>query len=170
MVACHKVGDFIKYRQNGICEIKGIVKQNFAYMGEKEYFELSPVYDAKTVIFVPVDSEYLQNEMQHVLSSAEIDEIIGTSLNEEMLWISDNKERAHSYTEILTEGNSAKILSMIKTLLNKKRELLENNKKLSANDLKILSSAQKMITEEFAFVLGIEKDKVEEYIVNKLNK
>ena len=108
--------------------------------------------------------------MQHVLSSAEIDEIIGTSLNEEMLWISDNKERARSYTEILTEGNSAKILSMIKTLLNKKRELLENNKKLSANDLKILSSAQKMITEEFAFVLGIEKDKVEEYIVNKLNK
>ena len=108
--------------------------------------------------------------MQHVLSSAEIDEIIGTSLNEEMLWISDNKERTRSYTEILTEGNSAKILSMIKTLLNKKRELLENNKKLSANDLKILSSAQKMITEEFAFVLGIEKDKVEEYIVNKLNK
>ena len=46
MVACHKVGDFIKHRQNGICEIKGIVKQNFAYMGEKEYFELSPVYDA----------------------------------------------------------------------------------------------------------------------------
>ena len=139
-------------------------------MGEKEYYELSPVYDAKTVIFVPVDSESLQNEMQHVLSSAEIDEIIGTSLNEEMLWISDNKERARSYTEILTEGNSTKILSMIKTLLNKKRELLENNKKLSANDLKILSSAQKMITEEFAFVLGIEKDKVEEYIVNKLNK
>jgi CarD family transcriptional regulator len=169
-VAEHKVLEFVKYRQNGICEIKRIVKQDFACMGEKEYFELSPVYDHKTVIFVPVDSEALQSEMLHVLSVAEIDEIIGNSLSEEILWISDNKERARKYTEILTEGNSAKILSLIKTVLNKKRELIENNKKLSASDLKILSSAQKMITEEFSFVLGIDKDEVNEYLVNKLNK
>ncbi len=166
----HAVGDFVTYRQNGICEIKRKVKQNFGGLGEKEYFELTPVYDEKTVIFVPLDSEPLKAEMRHILSGDEIDGIISRSEHEELSWISDTKERAQIFGEIVSGGDRAKILWVIKVLSLYKNELSENKKKLYASDLKILSAAEKAITEEFAFVLGIEKDKVLSYILEKIGK
>ena len=166
----HAVGEFVTYRQNGICRINKIVKQSFAGMGEKEYYELSPVYDAKTVIFVPLDSEPLKAGMRHILSRDEIDAIIAESDNEEQEWIKDAKERARAYGDILLGGDRAKILYVIKVLSLHKKELEENKKKLYAGDTKVLASAQKAITEEFSFVLGIKREEVIPYILEKLEK
>ncbi|MBE6587506.1 MAG: hypothetical protein E7647_03725 [Ruminococcaceae bacterium] len=170
MAAEHKIGDFVTYRQNGICRINKIVKQNFAGMGEREYFELSPVYDMKTVIFVPLDSEPLKAGMRHILSKEEIDGIINEAEHEELEWSNDTKDRAQKFGDILLEGDRAKILWVIKVLSIYKKELEEKKRKLYASDAKILSTAEKAITEEFSFVLGIKREEVLPYILEKIGK
>lgn len=170
MKRTHEAGDFVTYRQNGICKINKRVRQSFGGMGEREYFELSPVYDAKTVIFVPVDSYELTGEMCHILNADEINDIISRSEEGEGEWISDTKQRAEAFGEILRGNDRAKILWIIKVLSLYKRELEENKKKLYASDAKLLAAAQKAITEEFAFVLGIQREEVIPYIINKIGK
>jgi len=166
----HAAGDFVTYRQNGICKITRTVKQNFGGMGEKEYYELSPVYDAKSVIFVPTDSQALVSEMRHVLSREEIDAVICNSEHETLEWVEDTKERAQAFGEILSGGDRQRILWVIKVLSLYKKELEEKKRKLYATDAKILSAAEKTITEEFAFVLGIGRDEVLTYILERLGK
>jgi len=164
----HAVGDFVTYRQNGICKIKRTVKQNFAGMGEREYFELAPVYDEKSVIFVPVDSEPLKAGMRHILSRDEIDAIISQSEADSEEWISDPKARAQAFGEIVSGDDRARILRVIKLLYRHKIELEEKKKKLYAGDAKILAAAEKAIIEEFSFVLGIKRDEVIPYIKDRL--
>jgi len=168
-VFLHKAGDFVSYKQNGICKIKGIFKGEFAFLGEKQYYELSPIYDPKTVIFVPLDSPELLSGMQHILSKDEIDSIIKESESKESLWIDDQKERAKAFQNILMGKDRAKILWIVKNLSLYKIKLEEEKKKLYASDARILEAAQKAITEEFAFVLGIKREEVVPYIIEKLN-
>lgn len=166
----HAAGEFVTYRQNGICRINRIVKHSFADMGEREYYELSPVYDTKTVIFVPLDSEPLKAGMRHILSREEIDSIINESEHEELVWIDDTKERAQAFGDILLGGDRAKILWVIKVLSLYKKELDESKRKFYASDARILASAEKAITEEFSFVLGINRDEVLGYILERIGK
>lgn len=170
MLREHAVGDYVTYRQNGICRIKGIVKQNFPAVGEAEYYELTPVYDEKTVIFVPLGSDQLRSQMRHILTKEEIEGVITGVENDDNLWIDDTKERAHIFGDILQGGDRGKILLMIKELSLYKKKLENDKRKLYASDAKLLSSAEKIITEEFSFVLGIGREEVIPYILNKIGK
>jgi len=166
----HNPGEIVSYRQNGICRINRMIKENFGGLGVKEYYELSPIYDTKTVIYVPVDSEDLVSGMRHVLTADEIDEIIERSEAEELPWVNDTKERNNLYTQILQGGDRTKILLIIKTISIRKKELEEKKKKLYAGDAKLLLQAEKAIVEEFSFVLGIKRDDVIPYIIEKLEQ
>ena len=139
-------------------------------MGSREYYKLTPVYDEKTVIFVPKDSEALVGEMRHILSREEIDLIIGDSESRDYEWIDDAKSRAVAFSEIISGGDRGRILWIIKELSLYKQRVEAEKKKLYASDAKLLSSAEKVITEEFSFVLGIKREEVLPYILNKLGK
>lgn len=162
------VGDFVNYKQNGICKITDIVEQDFAQMGAKDYYKLSPIHDEKTVIFVPVDSESLNDDMYCILTKEEIDEVISKSLCEEHNWIEDHKERASVYSNILLSKDRAKIISVLLMLMKYKQSVEETKRKMYASDIRILTAAQKIITEEFSFVLGVGKEDVIQYILDRI--
>lgn len=164
------VGDFVTYKQNGICRICAIVKQNFAQMGEKEYFELRPVYDEKTVVFVPKDSQILTSTMRRILTEEEIRAIIDESELKEIEWIENTKDRSRQYEDIINEGDRRRILCIIKTLYLHKASLEEKQRKMYATDARILALAEKIIADEFSFVLGIDRKEVIKYIVERIKK
>ncbi len=169
-IKAHCAGEFVSYKQNGICKIEGTVKQNFVGLGERTYYELSPVYDPKSVIYVPMDSVELVLGMRHILTKEEIDRIIVGFEDEKMPWIDDPKERATAYSAIVEGEDRGKVLLVIKVLSLYKNKLEAEKRKLYASDAKLLNAAQKAITEEFSFVLGIEKSDVIHYILAKLGK
>ena len=74
-----KAGDCVNYRRNGICKVVRITKRDFGTLGETEYYELSPVYDPKTVIYVPTEALTLTQGMRRLLSAQEIERIIEES-------------------------------------------------------------------------------------------
>ncbi len=164
----HKAGEYVSYKNNGICKIVDIVTKEFAGLNPKTYYEMQTVFDQGNVLYIPVDADNLVQEMRHVLSAEEIGDVIAKSEQYQDLWIDDGKARAAQYEEILEEGDRSRILWVIKTLSIHRKQAEENKKKMYAADAKILASAEKIITEEFAFALGIEREQVIPYIIDQL--
>lgn len=163
----HKVDDYVIYKNNGICKIVEICLKDFSGE-EKEYYHLQSVYDENTNYYIPLDAPENKQNMKHMLTIDEIDKIILDSEECENVWIEDSKERNEKFSEILREGKRDKILWLVKVLSLHKIKVEDEKKKFYATDEKILASAEKIITEEFAFVLGIEKQDVTNYIVEKI--
>lgn len=163
-----KTGDYVSYKKNGICRITDIVTREFAGMEPKIYYEMEVVFDSHTVLYVPVGSSAEQS-MRHVLTAQEIHDVILDSEQYQDAWIEDGKIRAVQYEAMLEEGNCSRILWIMKMLSFHRAQAEKNNKKVYAADARILAEAEKIITEEFAFVLKIEKEQVIPYIIDHLH-
>ena len=168
MQYAHKIGDHVMYLNNGVCKITDIREEQFIPGMPRTYFVLSPLVDAKSEIYVPVDSEGLTANIFELLTENEIKKAIKDSENSVCEWISDVKERSAEFSKIISTGNRAAILSVINTLTEYRRELESQKKKFYASDERIFNAANKFITEEFSFVLGIPHDKVMQYVLNNL--
>ena len=158
------IGDHVLYRQGGICLISEIRSEDFG-TGATDYYFLRSIFNERSVFYVPVGAEY---KLRKVLSPSEIDEAIARSKSITHEWIDDTKKRSAAFEEILVEGDRGSIISLIRMINQKKTELENNKKKMYASDLRLLSSAMKFVSEEFSFVLGIEKDSVESYIAERI--
>jgi len=166
----HKIGEYVFYRQNGICVISDISTENLGVMGVQTYYVLTSVGNENNKFFVPVNSP-LTEEMYRLLTAEEIDSIIlRTSENDDSKWIDDDKSRSAFFDSVLKSGNRTDILRMVKSISVRKLSLEQTKRKLHAADERMLGAAEKLIKEEFAFVLKIDEDSVIPYILDKVNR
>lgn len=165
----HRVGEYAAYRSNGVCRIEEITEKDFGG-DSKVYYKMKSVYDDNMVFFVPADNDNLSKQIRGLLSVDEINAIISSSENSGLKWIDDSKKRLECFTEILKRGNYAEILWLVKVLSLHKIETESVKKKFYAADAKILEAAQRIITQEFAFVLGVKKEEVIPYIKDRLEQ
>ncbi len=166
----YNIGEYVRYKSGTICCVKEIKKMKFAGMDERMYYVLSAVNDEKSVNYVPVDCKEIDKKVKRLLTAEEIDEIISETEGMHGEWVEDSRERAVKFEEILGAGDRAKILWVLKTLAIYKKELEVQKRKMYASDARILSTAERMIKEEFAFVLGIDKEEVAGYIKGKIER
>lgn len=162
-------GQYVMYKNRGICKVTEVKRASFAGLEEREYYVLNSVYDRHLQMLVPADREPEEVGMRRVLSREEIDLAIEKADPGSIEWDPDIKVRYAYFTEILQSGDRIGILSLIMCLYDKKAEMESVKKKLYAKDSQALSLAEHTIREEFAFVLGIDKLKVSEYIMEKAN-
>lgn len=164
-------GAAVVYDIYGVCRIKEIKPMSFT--GGKptqKYYVLSPLNSSLSTYYVPVDSEKLTKKLRNPLTKSEIHSLLHGTAKNSMQWIENRQMRSETFRAILNEGVSAELLSLIKCLFERKQELSEKGKSLSATDENMLSSAEKLICEEFAFSLGTEKENVTGYICDYIEK
>lgn len=164
----HKIGEYVVYKNSGICRITAIRSMRFPKMKERVYYICSPIYDESAVIYAPADSEEAERGMRKILTAEEIDSIIASAESIESDLSKDSKERTAVFEEKLLGGDRTEILWLIKVITEEKRQRESQKKKLYAADAKILATAEKIITEEFAFALGISKNEVIPYITDRI--
>lgn len=159
--------DSVLYGVHGVCRIVEIQNQNF---GDKDclYYVLKPIYNDLSTFFVPVDNEALTSKMKKVLSPQEIHSIIRSMPQEDLIWIEDDAERKEKYNEILKSGDRIGLVRIIKTLYFRQNQLKEQRKKLHIADERFMKEAEKMLYEEFAYVLNIEQDQVIPFIAEEI--
>ena len=166
-----KQKDVVIYGNSGICRIIDIREEDF--MGKKKtYYILKPLYEDKTTIHVPTFNERLASKMKPTLKKAELLSLIN-SLNEiESVWIDNDKLRHEKYREGLDNGDRNAIVSIIKALTLRRDELSKNGKKLRFTDEQCLNDAERIFEGECAYVLGIERNEVQNFICecNNLTK
>lgn len=161
-----EIGTTIVYGTQ-ICKITDKKNQTFGKIS-REYYVLTPVFDSKNTIYVPVDNENLVAKMKKILSAEEIYTLIDSIPSSENVWIEDDKERSHKYKEIIENGDRLEIIKVIKTLYEHKQDIEQKNRKLRSSDETILNRAEKVLYEEFALVLDIQKEEVVPFIARKI--
>lgn len=155
-----KSRETVLYGMYGICEVTGIEEKEI--VGRRaDYYVLRPVYDNKTSIFLPVNNESAA-KMRPVLSPDEVYALIRAMPDETTIHIENESEneRKVRYKAILAEGNRTELVRLIKTLHFQCQERIVSGKKPRLFDKNFMQAAEKLLYEEFAHVLNIEKDRV----------
>lgn len=166
----YREGEYVVYRSSGLCRVIGVRTECFDGVSERTYYEMNPVDQAGSSFFVPADLPDLDQRMRRILSKQQIMEIISVVDDHDIEWIEDAKVRFETFDGILKAGDRAQILRLLKLLEMRRTALEMQRKKLYAGDARILNNAQRLLTQEFAFVLGIEQDRVIPFIIEHLAK
>jgi CarD family transcriptional regulator len=161
------VGDSFIYRGHGICKLTEIREMN-ADNGIRSYYVLKPVFGNSFTLYVPIGNENLEAKMRRLLSADEIRNFIAGMPGEDSIWIEDENERREFYNDTLSNGDRASLVRMIKALFLRRRELNSTGKKLRMSDEQFMKDAEKMLYDEFAYVLGIKREDVLPLILARL--
>ena len=162
------VNDTILYGTHGICKVTDITEQRFNGKSNK-YYILQPHHNPSSTIYVPTDNEKLVSRMRHTLSEEEIYELVKAMRDMECSWIENKNERNENFRSILTSGDRAEILKLIKIIYQQKLKLKEAGKKLHTSDEQFFREAEKVIYDEFALVLNLRYDEVLPFIVKEIS-
>ena len=162
-----KVNDTVLYGSHGVCKVAETVVRRMGGR-EMEYFLLKPVFERSSSIYVPMQNEALVSKMKRILSAEEIFEMIRSMPDEELLWIENENERRRIFQEILNSGDREQLVRLIKTLYLRQQNRLEQQKNLLMSDEKFLKDAERILYEEFAYVLKIDRDQVLPFIMKQI--
>ena len=164
------VGDAVVYGTQGVCKISEITEMTVAKV-VRSYYVLVPVYSEKTTLYVPVDNEaVVQTRMRPVFTVDEVDTIIkNVSDGSAMPWIANDAKRKEFCINTLKNGDRTEIMRLIGMLYSHQAKMKAQNKLFHVSDERYLKEAEKLINEEFAYVLGIERNDVMKYIANRIN-
>ena len=154
---------------NEICRVDDIAPKTVGKI-TRDYYVLSPVYDTKNTIYVPADNQNLVAKMKRLLTQEEICAVIDAVQDNKAKWIEDDRARDVRFKEIIEQGDRKEIIGMIAAIFEHKLEAEKQGKRLHSADEKLLGRAEKMIHEEIALVLNIEKEEVIPFITKRLEK
>lgn len=164
-----KVDDAVLYSTEGICRITSIEKKSIGDV-ERNYYILKPVHNDKTTISVPVDNERLVAKMRLALEKDEVLATIRAMPDEPIDWIDDESERITAYKAIVSSGDTKKVIQVIKSLFEHKKDQEARGKKVHAVDERLLKSAEALLYDEFGHALGIEAKDVLSFINEALEE
>ena len=157
------------YGTNGVCRVKDICTCDYG-AGRKEYYILQPVFDSRSSLSVPVDSPVLSSRARELLSEKEVLEIIDSLPDTEAEWIRDDRERLETFKNLLESGVCKDVALLVRSIYMHKKELSLKGKKLRSSDETTMQRAEKLLFEEFAWVLGINPKEVAEFIIKRIGK
>ena len=75
-------------------------------------------------------------------------------------------ERSEEFKNIISAADCKKLVALIRLILNHEKEQQNAGKHLHLSDERFLKEAEKMVTEEFSLVLGIDRDEVLKMVVS----
>ena len=166
LILMFKVGSYVSYRSEGVCIISDIRKENFGTVGKDTlYYVLSPVGDAKSTFFVPVDNDTLVAMMRKILSADEVVELITQVSKRPDEWISDSKARGLYFKKVLGDGERDELVFLIHNIKKNIDAQTNLGKKPYVSDINTIDRAAKLLLGEFSMTMPISTtDEVIEFI------
>lgn len=160
-----EIGDLVVYGTNGLCTIEGVEMMSFADgMPENPYYVLRPDSNNSSTVYVPQNNDKLLGKMRKLLTRDEIETIVLACRDEDMPWNNDRRFRNEQFRKIMATGVHKELLLMVKCIHTRKKELDLEGKKLPTTDSNMLKQAEKLVNEEFSYVLKITPEEVGEHI------
>ena len=162
-----KVNDVVVYGAQGVCEIIGIEDQKIG--GEmKTYFVLKPKNNNGATCYVPTWNEKAWSKMRKVMVKEEVDALIDSMPNTKPAWIANENERKETYKQILTSGDQAAIISMVRALFFHKKEREADGKRMHVSDENFMKNAEQLLYNEWQYVLNVDKAGLMAYILERM--
>lgn len=161
-----KEGDMVVYGTEGLYQVQEIADMKFGGKSDRYYV----LRRGGSVTYVPVSNEKGVSKIRSVLTRDEVMDLLETMPLESDPWITNDRERQAAFKNILLYGDIRDIILLARKLKFKQDEQESRGKKLYIADERTFREAEKIISEELAYALGIEKDKVIDFLVSKLEK
>jgi CarD family transcriptional regulator len=127
---------------------------------------MHPLNNSKLVINVPIHSDKIN--LQDVVSKNTAEKIIDSFKQPGVEWIEKNNHRIHIYSEAIKKGDRFEIAKILNTLMYKQREDELLGKKLSSQDMKLLTTIQNILFSEIAISLETTSDNIYNRVVKCL--
>lgn len=165
-----QTGDYIIYGNNGVCQVEsvGTIDMIPGIPKDKIYYTLKPIYIKGSTIYTPVDNQKVL--IRPLISKEEAMELIDGVEEIETLWVSNEKQREEVYKEALVTCDCRELIKIIKTVYQRMQSRLAEGKKITNNDRKYFKIASDSLYGELAIVLNMEKEKVEDFIVERMQE
>lgn len=157
------VGKPVMYRRYGICTVIATELQKFGDT-EKLYYSLEPMYGKKTKFFVPADMAELDNVVREILPESELLAAIEAAEKRDAVWEDDGRVRSAQFDALLKNGNIEDMLWLIKILNLHRQHQREVGRTFLDADKRVLAFAERLVSDEFSYVLGIDRAEVIDYI------
>ena len=161
----YQVGDYIVKAANGIYEVKDIVNPDFVEDNTKLYYELQPLSDKKTVLYVPTSRD--DDSMRPVITKQEAEELIMMIPTIDEPWINNERERERNYKEIIKSNKPEKLIGIIKLIYQRKKSRQEQGKKTTIIDNQYFDKAENLLYSELELVLRKSREEIYEQIKNQ---
>ena len=164
-----QVGDRIVYGIHGVCCIVDVEKR-MVDRKRVEYFVLEPVQQPVARFYVPTQNPVALSKLRPLLTPEELEALLSSEHNDPDCWIRDENHRKQKYRELINSGDRAALLAMIQALHIHREQQLAAGRKFHLCDENFLRDAQKVLSSELAYVLGITPERASAYIDSKINK
>ncbi|MGX4601238.1 CarD family transcriptional regulator [Faecalimicrobium sp. JNUCC 81] len=164
----YKIGEFIIYGNDGVCEVEDIGTLNISGISKKrDYYTLKPVYE-NGKIYTPTDTSVF---MRAIITYEEVQQLIELIPSMKEMECNEKNSRLlqSHYKKFMETHECVDLLAVISGIYTKKANATTKGKKLGQIDEKFMKIAQGLINDEFSVVLGIPREEVETYIKEKIN-
>lgn len=165
----YEIESVVMHITNGICKIKDIQEKSFAQNINQKYYVLQPVFETGTTLFVPIENNLAR--IRTLLTKEEINGMMQTLANQQdKPWINDDNQRLSHFKTVLKNGNQQEILSMLHTIYLKQIQKKQSGKKLRFTDERVKNVAEKLVQQEFSYVLQIPQEEVPDWICSHITQ
>lgn len=163
-----EVGNYVVYGQNGVCRVEAVGKLEGMLSDRKRmYYTLVPVFEKESRIFTPVDNKKVV--LRAVISKEDARHLMDHMDELELLTIVDEKRKEDVYRAALMKCDSKELFRVIKMLYTRKKDRLDNGKKVIASDEKFFHLIENNLFGELAVSLGLDRDEIREFIVSRVD-
>lgn len=164
-----KKGEYVVCGNNGICKVADVTTLNMTGAPrDRLYYILMPVYSESSTVYIPVDNHKVT--IRAALTEKETHELIAKIPSLDLVWVENEKQRELVYKECLKQNACEDYVRIIKTLYLRKQDRLSKGQKSIGLDERYLKQAEEFLYGELAIALGIEKQGVQAYITEEIEK
>ena len=163
----YQVGDKVVYGIHGVCMV---VDQEERTVDRKRvtYLALEPVGQGGSRYLVPTHNTAAMAKLRHMLSKEELEALLQSDEIRTDGWIKDENQRKPTYRELISSGDRAKLMQMVRTLYRHKASQAAAGRKCHLCDENFLRDAEKLLISEVSIVMDVEPDQAKTYIRGKL--
>lgn len=164
----YQPGDRIIYGSTGVCRVEEITTPDFEKDKSRLYYALAPVYQ-DGMIYTPVDTKVF---MRPIITKEEAHALIDQipTMQTEAYHNSVLRELEEHYNTYLKSHDCGDLLELGRSIYIKRQELLSQHRKFGAVDERFMKRAEDLLYGELAVALEIEKNQVESYIDERVNR
>ena len=165
----YEIGDFVSKPVTGICKIENILYLNPQdKKNNKLYYLMRPVEDEKEKIYVPILNP--DSRLRLCLTKEEAWNLIKRIPEIPTAWTENEKMREQSYKAAVKTNNPEALVSIIKTIYQRKQKRLAQGKKCTATDARYFQIAENLLYMELGVALEKPKQEVCKTIIDYINQ
>ena len=158
--------DIVLYSPHGVCRIENLTDLCFRGV-TRNYYILRPLRNSSAVIFVPSDSESLLTRMHAILTREGLEDLM-RSFCEIVDTLSYHDLPHAQYKAILIGDDRLAQLKLIHILHTHQVMLRKRGRKLYSVDERALREAEKILFDEFSYVLELHRESIPSWIQEQI--